>query len=175
MTADSTGPGGTPPAEPPAEPPARDLTALNAYVAQYYGRYTDAALIDHLMSVGNQRADIEAALRTAAAADRVGPVNARAKTIVRLLYLVTYGLLVFGMLTSSRGFDYGAGLIGTIVLTIVLGIAFLIARGWLGWRGSRDRASAPGLISLLAIPLVLLVLVAGSCLATGMPLPTTYY
>jgi hypothetical protein len=168
MTTDSPTPGGTPP---DAAAP-RDLTALNAYVTQYYGKYTDAALIDHLMGVGHQRADIEAAIRSAAAADRVGPVNARAKMIVRLGYLITYALLVAGMLFSSRAFDYGAGVIGTIVLTVVLGVAFLISAGWLGWRGSRDRGTAPGMLAMLAIPLVLLVLVAGACLATGLPLPT---
>ncbi len=170
MTVDSPGPGGTPPAG-GASP---DLTALNGYVAQYYGRYTDAALTDHLMRVGHQRADIEAALRTAAAADRVGPVNARARMTVRLLYLVTYGLLVAGMLTNSGSGSYGAGAIGSIVLTVVLGLAFLIAVVWLRWRGSRNRAVASGMIAMLSVPLVLLVLVAGTCLATGLPFQRTF-
>ena len=168
MTAESP----TPAAPPPDGAAARDVTALNAYVAQYYGKYTDAALTDHLLKIGHQRADIDAALRAAAAADQVGPVNARARMIVRLLYLVTYGVLVAGMLFASRAFDYGAGIIGTIVLTVVLGIAFLISVVWLRWRGSRDRGMRPDLITMLAIPVVLLILVAGACLATGMPFPT---
>ena len=165
MTVDSPGPAGIP----PDGAATRDTTTLNAYVTQNYGRYTDAALTDHLLQVGHQRADIEAALRAAAAADVVGPVNARARRTVRLLYLITYGLLVAGMLTNPRSGLYGASFIGAIVLTVVLGLAFLIAAAWLRWRGSRDRAVPSGMIAMLAIPLVLLVLVAGACLATGLP------
>jgi hypothetical protein len=165
MTIDSPGPAATP----PEGAATRDLTALNAYVTQNYGRYTDAALTDHLLRIGHQRADIEAALRAAAAADVVGPVNARARRTVRLLYLITYGLLVAGMLTNTTSGAYGAGPIGSIVLTVVLGLAFLIAAAWLRWRGSRDRPVASGMAAMLAIPLVLLVLVAGACLATGLP------
>jgi len=141
-------------------------------VAQYYGRYTDTALTDHLMKVGHDRADIEAALRAAAAADLVGPVNARARLTVRLLYLITYGLLVAGMLINQRSGSYGAGYLGTAVLTLVLGLAFLLARVWLRRRGNRDRPVPAGMLAMLSVPLVLLVLVAGACLATGLPVPS---
>lgn len=144
---------------------------LQAYVHANAGKFTDAAITAELLRAGYDRADITAALSGAAAADVSAPVRSRARRIVILAYLLTYGLLVAGMLTNSGSGSYGAGIIGTIVLTVVLGLAFLIAAVWLRRQGSRERPVAPDLTAMIAIPLILLVIVAGACLATGLPIP----
>jgi hypothetical protein len=145
---------------------------MGAYINANYGVFTYDVLRAAVLESGNDRAAIDAALAQAAARG-AGPVRARARLIVRLAYAITYGLLVAGMLMSTGTNSYGAGPFGMIILTMVLGAAFLTSVVWLRPRRRRAVAAPDNLGFLLSLPLVLLVLVAGTCLATGLPLPPT--
>ena len=61
-----------------------------------------------------------------------------------------------------------------MVLAAGLGLALLVSLGWLRWQGSKVEQSTAGVALLLSVPVVLLVVVAGSCLATGLPIPRPY-
>ena len=115
-----------------------------------------------------EEARARARARTAAA-----PARQRARRWVLLAYLITFALLTAGMLASENSRQYGAAYIGTVVLAVTLGVALLLSLWWLRWRGSRDPSGA-GVAGLLSLPVLLLVGVAGSCLATGLPIPRPY-
>lgn len=140
--------------------------ALQQYMIANRGRYTDEALMAAALAVGYSEADARAALELAIDDQAARPVRSRARRVVTVLYLASYGLLVAGMLTG-RG-SYGEGWIGTGILTVTLGIAYLIARLWLGRR--LRAASVDGALPvLLSVPVILWFVVSGLCVATGLP------
>jgi hypothetical protein len=100
--------------------------------------------------------------------EAAAPVRQRARRIVLVAYLVTYAVLVAGMLLNPATF--GGNIVGIMILTPVLGVALLIALVLVG--RARARAGAElAIAGVLAIPIILLVVVAGICVASGLPIP----
>lgn len=131
---------------------------LQAYVARYGGKFTDAAITTELLRAGYAAEDIRAALTEVS-----GGITARTSRATRTIlaaYAVTFALLTIGMLSNSA-----SG--GVIVLGVSLGFALLLSLLW----ARKRRAATATLGALLAIPVVLLIIVAGLCLATGLPVP----
>jgi predicted permease len=152
--------------------PDRSQGALIAYLEANRGKFTDEALTEALMKEGYSKEAVVAGFAAIAAADASKPVRARARNLVLAAYGITYAVLVLGMLTTSA--NYGAGGIGTAVLTLTLGLALAISL----WVVRRSKGKVDGgamvMAGMLAVPVILLVIVAGLCVATGLPFhPTT--
>jgi uncharacterized membrane protein (UPF0136 family) len=149
--------GGSRPAAP--EPSSSDAAALDRYVEANRDRYTRDALEAALLAAGHSHEEVQAALRRAEARIDVAPTMRRARRVILIAYGLTYLVLAVGII-GYYGSD-SAGIIETLILTISLGTSFAIALWWL--RRRRQRA---GLVGLVALPLVLLVAVAGTCMFT---------
>jgi hypothetical protein len=157
----------TTPSIPPTEGSNRNLPGLNAYLSQYHGKFTDEVLTATLLKEGYARADIEAGLGQLSGADVSAPVRARARRSVQWAYGITYAVLVVGMFANQPG----TVLIGAVVLGISLGLAFALSTWWLGWRGRKVVNLTTATAVLVSVPVILLVIVAGTCVATGLPVP----
>jgi hypothetical protein len=170
--------GQTPPPSPADAPPAATTTsradqvaALAAYLAANHGRFTDEALDKAALDAGYPK-DVLAEARAARAADPAVAIRQRARRWVLAAYGITFLLLVFGMFTNPAARTYGGSLIGAIVLALTLGLALAIALFVV--RRCRPNLADTGamvMTGILAIPIILLVIVAGLCVATGLPIP----
>jgi len=156
------------------QPPPRSTEGLLAYLRENRGRFTDEALERSALDAGHTPAEFAAAKARLDSETAAAPVRARARTILVAAYLGTFLVLVAGMFLNPSARAYGGSVIGSVILAVTLGVAWLITIVWLRSQ-SRPSPSGAGLTVLLSLPIVLLVLVAGSCLATGMPIPTTSY
>jgi hypothetical protein len=162
-----------PRAEPEAQPDAPGQSGapgaggLRAYLAANRGRFTDESLIDAAVKSGWSEAAVKSELAELADRQVTAPIRARARRIVIALYLIGYLVLVAGML--SNGGNYGAGPIGTVVLTVALGIAFAIGSLWVGRKRIRAERLEGSLPVLIALPAILWLVVTGLCVATGLP------
>ena len=90
-------------------------------------------------------------------------------------YGITFVVLMVGMFANPAARSYGGSVIGAIVLALALGLAlaialFVVRRS----RPSPDATGAMVMTGILAIPVILLVVVAGLCVATGLPIPRPY-
>jgi hypothetical protein len=150
---------------------AERVSTVARYLETNRDRFTEDALLKAARDRGYPDDVLEEARARARASATAAPVAKRARRWVLIAYLVTFALLTVGMLASESSRTYGAAYIGTVVLAGTLGIALLVSLGWLRWQGRKIGQSAAGAAVLLSIPLVLLVVVAGSCLATGLPIP----
>ena len=139
---------------------------LRDWLAANRGSFTDEALVSAAMEAGHQEADVRAALGHLIDDETAVPVRARARRIVTGLYLIGYLVMVAGMLKGPT--SYGTGPIGSVVLTFTLGLAYLLARAWLG-RHVRASDTSSALPVLLSIPVILWFIVSGLCVATGLP------
>jgi hypothetical protein len=149
-----------------SEPDDR-VRKLTAYFADNQASLTHEALAKEARGKGYSEAEIAAASQAAEA--RRAPdaaARARARRVVLVLYLVTYVVLSAGMLMSSR--FYGAGWIGVVILTALLGIALAVSLAWIR-RSRLDPAREGPVAALVALPLVLLGAVAGLCVFTAGP------
>jgi cation transport ATPase len=174
----------TEPTVPPASPEPRIATPTGGHaervstVARYLetnrDRFTEDALVRAARDAGYPEDVLDAAKARARASAAAAPVRQRARRWILIAYLATFAVLTAGMLLSEYSRQYGASYIGTVVLAAALGLAFLLSLGWLRWRGSKVEQSTAGVALLLSVPVVLLVVVAGSCLATGLPIPRPY-
>jgi hypothetical protein len=163
----------------PAEPPpstttssrADQVSALAAYLAANHGRFTDEALDQAALDAGYPK-DVLAEARAARGADPAVAIRQRARRWVLAAYGITFLLLLVGMFANPAAGRYGGSVIGAIVLTLTLGLALAIAL--FAVRRSRPSTAGTGamvMTGILAIPVILLVVVAGLCVATGLPIP----
>jgi hypothetical protein len=150
---------------------AERVSTVARYLETNRDRFTEDALIKAARDRGYPDDVLEEARARARAGGTAAPVRQRARRWVLIAYHVTFALLTVGMLASEYSRSYGAAYIGSVVLAGTLGIALLVSLGWLRWQGGKVGQSAAGAAVLLSIPVVLLVVVAGSCLATGLPIP----
>jgi hypothetical protein len=168
----------TPPPAPSDVPPsatsgsrADQVSALAAYLAANQGRFTDAALEQAALDAGYPK-DVLAEARAARAADPAVAIRQRARRWVLAAYGITFVLLLLGMFANPAARAYGGSVIGAIVLALTLGLALAIALFVV--RRSRPNIAETGamvMTGILAIPVILLVVVAGLCVATGLPIP----
>jgi hypothetical protein len=163
-------------APPPAASTSRteQVAALAAYLAANHGRFTDEALEKAALDRGYS-SDVLAEARAARPADPGDAIRRRARRWVLAAYGITFVLLLIGMFANPAARTYGGNVIGAIVLALALGLALAIALFVV--RRSRPGSAETGamvMTGILAIPVILLVVVAGLCVATGLPIPRSY-
>lgn len=153
---------------------ADQVAALAAYLAANHGRFTDEALETAALDAGYPK-DVLTEARAARAADPAFAIRQRARRWVLAAYGIVFLLLLLGMFINPAARTYGGSVIGAIVLALTLGLALAIALFVV--RRSRPNTAETGamvMTGILAIPIVLLVVVAGLCVATGLPIPRSY-
>jgi hypothetical protein len=146
--------------------PTDRVRKLTEYFADNQASMTHEALGREAKGKGYSDAEIEAA--SAAAEARRAPnaaARGRARRAILGLYLVTYLVLSAGMLISNQ--FYGVGIIGVGILTVALGIALAVSLAWIRRRHIDAREGA--MAALVALPLILLVAIAGLCVYTTGP------
>jgi hypothetical protein len=143
-----------------APAPSEALPAVAEYVERNIDRYTRDALLAAALAAGYTEADVKRAIDSTAARRRPEPDVRRVRSIVIGAYLVTYLILAAGLLTSPTTTIGSFGGLAVVILTILLGLALLMSLGWL----AMDWVSS--FVGLISVPLVLLVLVGGACVAT---------
>lgn len=137
---------------------------LEAYLAANRSKFTDDALRDAAVASGWEASTVDAALDRVREAERSAPTKARARRIVRLLYVGGFLALSIGMILNVAA----AAAIGIPILGATLGTAYFFGSVWM--RSRRVRGETPGtLIVLLIVPVTLWVALTGLCLATGLP------
>ncbi len=162
---------------PEAAPPAWDLLSdssdpraevLAAWIADQRGAHTMAALERSALESGYTEADFDKAVGLAGKAERerevVKPLRRQASLIVLLGYALVWIFFAFQYLLIPAPDAYvgGSGLqtILTIALLVTIGISLI----WIAVvKPDPDRAGR-ALTIFLAVPLVLLIGVAGLCL-----------
>ncbi len=147
----------------PVAPPGHDPSRLDAWFVRNLDQFTPEALTAAAAGAGYTAERIAKALARAEANRDAGPVASRARRIVLASYGLVYLILLAGLLGYPHG--YGLGQIGAIVLTVVLGLALALALWWLR-RPSRTATIG----TLLAVPIILLLVLGGACVyTTGSP------
>ena len=158
---------------PEQAPPAWDLLsdskdpraeALAAWIADQQGAHTMAALERSALESGYTKADFDEAVRLAGNSEQerqvIKPLRQQARLIVLISYAVIWLLFATQYLTGP---DVGGPTLQTI-LTISLLVTIGISLIWIAAvRPDPDRAGR-ALTIFLAVPLVLLIGVAGLCL-----------
>ena len=157
----------------PGPEPASRRHILIGYLWSNRDRYTEASLSRAASDAGFTAEEITEAAAEVARRRRdelaVRPVKARARRAVLAIYGITF--LVFAVLflrpNPSDTFMSNAGPLALVILAFVMLVALAIGLAVIaGQRPPHDRAEAAfGL--MLAVPVVLLVIVSGSCLATS--------
>jgi len=156
-----TGPSNDKPAGPAwAGTPADRVDALSRYMASHAERFTAEALRQAALEAGYTPEEIAAASDRVDRAAAVRPIRARARWIVLGAYALVW--VLFAMVYLARDFAYGPVYQGvlTISLLITLGISLL----WLRWRRPDPSTVGRATAVFLALPVMLLVGVAGLCL-----------
>lgn len=161
----------------PGREPAGRRNILIGYLWSNRDRYTEAALAKAAGDAGFTAEEIADAADEVARRRRdeiaARPVKARARRTVLAIYAVTF--LVFAVLflrptggeaTYSRAFaPVAVGVLGFVMLVaLLIGLAVIGAQ-----RPSADRAEGAFGV-MLAVPVVLLIVVAGLCVATTGPM-----
>jgi predicted small integral membrane protein len=168
-------------AAPPLEDRATKPRARRAYhlglVTRYLetnrGQFTEEALVEAARAQGYPEDVVEEARLRARANEASAPIRKRARRWVQAAYLATFAVLTTGMLVSEYAQRSSSSYIGTAVLTVTLGLALVASLAWLR-RGGKVGDGPGGIVVLLSVPIVLLVTVAGLCVASGLPIPRPY-
>lgn len=160
--------------DPPAPAPAPPTAAVDsrAMLVQYFlrneGRYTPEALRGAASAAGYSAEDIAAAwsqsqigLEGRASSGRFANP---ARLIVLALYLATFVLLVAFSTMSER--TYG---VGPPILAVALLVTGAISLARVGQTRLVSKDPLLALAGMLAVPFVLLVIVAGLCVLTTSP------
>jgi hypothetical protein len=159
--------------EGPVAPPDGNtrIESLAAYFRAHGETFTPDALAQAARDGGYTESEIEAALAQAGRiATTAGPEHrARARWLVVAIYAATFLTFAALFLRPSSYNTYGAGTLALVILAVTLSLTLLVALWTIG--RARPRATtANGVIAgLLVSPLILLVVVAGSCIATTAP------
>lgn len=147
------------------------VASLSEYFVAGAERYTPEALRHAAGESGFSPDEIDEAYGRAAARQRdeqmAGPIRRRARWTV----LAAYGLVYAAFFWAFLGYDdrYGVATFSLIVLTVVLGVALLISIRWVRGRRPSAEQLQSAMLTMLSLPLVLLVSVAGLCIATTRP------
>ena len=155
---------------PPPRPPLGTwddrvrLSFLTDWVARQRGSFTDAALERTALTTGYSHEEFVAAIRLADARlaenAAIKPIRSRARIFILAAYAVVWGLFAIPYLFGSSTYGPGLQAILTISLGIGLGLSLLVIHFAHPDPERRTRAMA----LFLAVPVVLLLGVAGSCL-----------
>lgn len=171
MNDDSSTEHGELPQVPPSSP--HGTKGLERYLDTNRGRFTDEALSAAAIAAGWDQSAIEAAFEASRGRTASAPIRARARRITQFLYLAGYVVLVAAMILNPAARAYGGAVIGTVVLTVAMLIAFALGRLWYNRKGVSRAMTGTDLSVLLLVPVILWLVVAGICVATGLPVPRT--
>lgn len=147
------------------------VASLSEYFLAGADRYTPEALRQAAAGSGFSPEEIDAAYSRAIDRQRdeevAGPIRNRARRTV----LVAYGLVYAGFAVAFLTFASrrGAGVIALVILTIVLLVALSISLSWVRRQRPSVHEAEGALVTMLAVPFVLLVAVAGLCVAGTTP------
>ena len=144
------------------------VASLSEYFLAGAERYTPEALRQAASEAGYGSAEIEEAYGLATKRQRdeevFGPIRTRAYRIV----LAAYGLLLVAfavpLLTVPSAFNWSHAAL--LILAIMLGISLLISRTWIRSRHRSADEVEGALLTLLAVPIVLLIAIGGLCAAS---------
>jgi hypothetical protein len=177
----------TDPSTPAGAPPPRrgdsgfDASFRPQILHQYFwsnrDRFTEAALAAAAQSSGYTPDEIATAIASVAKrrADEAAakPVKARARQYVLTAYGMTFLVFAIALLRPTAP-DYayfqGFGPVALGILGFTMVIALLLGLAWVGGRHPSAERAEGALGVMLAVPFVLLVVVAGLCVATTGPL-----
>lgn len=139
---------------------------LEAYLEAHRATFTDEALTGAATAAGWDATVVETALGKVQGREAVAPLRARARRIVRYLYLGGFVLLSAGM-----AINYGSGGIGLIVLFFALLVAYGLGSMWFNGKGVSRAMTNGDMFVLLSVPVIFWLVVTGLCVATGLPIP----
>jgi hypothetical protein len=159
------------PAEAPVAPPAGEAArrdVLESHFRLHGGRYTRFALEQAARAAGYSNNDIAAAWSRIDMEEGgkapAGRAAAVARSVILVLYVATFAIFVGGSDMSQR--TYGVGVAILAVTLVVTGIISLLV---VGRAKVVSRNPSAAIAGLLALPFVLLFIVAGLCVATTGP------
>jgi hypothetical protein len=152
--------------------PEDRVRILEEHFSRYGQAYTPGALGRVALEAGYTEQEIAAAIAkvqvsSAASAEASAPTRATAQRVILASYGLTY--LVFAIVFLSQPSSYGIGVIALMILTFTLSVALGLSALWARRRRFRDQGSSLKLASILSVPIILLVLVAGTCAVTTFP------
>jgi hypothetical protein len=176
----------TDPSDRPAAPrprPASDINQpfrgqrLEGYLWSNRDKFTEAALAHAAEAAGYGPEEVAAAAQAVARrrADEAAakPVKARARRIVLAGYGITWLIFAFLFLRPDAPdipSYYGTRPVALGILAFVMLIAVGLGLAWVATRRPPAAQAERALAIMLAVPFVLLVLVAGSCIVVSRPL-----
>jgi hypothetical protein len=159
------------PAEAPVAPPAGEAArrdVLESHFRLHGGRYTRFALEQAARAAGYSDNDIAAAWSRIDMEEGgkapAGRAAAVARSVILVLYVATFAIFVGGSDMSQR--TYGVGVAILAVTLVVTGIISLLV---VGRAKVVSRNPSAAIAGLLALPFILLFIVAGLCVATTGP------
>ncbi|MEO5703677.1 MAG: hypothetical protein ABIZ52_00950 [Candidatus Limnocylindrales bacterium] len=144
------------------------LARVVRYFERNHGRFTEEVLAQRAREQGYPSDVIDEARGRLRQLDATQPTRSRARRWILAAYVLTFAVLVIGMVTNEAQRSISG--VGAGVLAMTLGIAYLISRRWLRWRGRKLIDATTGFTMLLSVPVILLVIVAGLCVASGLPI-----
>lgn len=151
--------------------PGDRINALGRYFVEHADRYTPDALRQAASEAGFSPDEIDEAYGRAATRQRDDqasrPIRRRARWIVLAAYGLVYAAFAVAFMTVA--YRSGAGIIAIMILTVVLGVALLVSVVWVNARRPSAEHLQGALWTMLLVPFVLLVGVAGVCLAGTQP------
>jgi len=153
---------------PSVRPKAVDAAA--AWLRERAGGYTHEALAEGLRSAGYSDAEIEEAFARvdAGVVDGGGAVEAlrgRAAAILLLGFIGTWVVMAL-ILAMPSGSAYEFGGLAAMILGAVLAPVLVLSLIGVAMSDRLRRGTEGALVGVLAIPFVLLVIVAGLCVGT---------
>jgi hypothetical protein len=168
-TDESTGP--RPPWDAAAFQPNDRVRVLAQHFHLHSRTHTPEALGRAALGAGYSQVEVAAAIASVearlASAEASAPTRSTAKRAILAAYGLTY--LVFAIVFLTQPFSYGAGVIALVILTVVLGLALGLSALWYRRRRWLDEGAGLKVGAILSLPVVLLVIVAGTCAWTTFP------
>jgi hypothetical protein len=137
------------------------------YIRANRKKFTRQAITDQLVAAGHDRAEVE---RTWAALEAPDPDAVAGEGFWGRFALIVIGinvavLVVIGLLTGALQNAAAGGLIFLVIFAIILGIGALISWGIVAATGPSKLSPTTALVIGIAIPLVVALLLGGSCFA----------
>jgi hypothetical protein len=163
--------GSRPQWDPAAASPGDRQRTLEEHFLRHSRTHTPDALARAALDAGYSQDEVSAAMagaqRSLAAADASAPTRARATRAILAAYGLTY--LVFAIVFLTQPLSFGGGVIALVILTVVLLLALGMSALWARRPRWRERGASLTVTSILSLPIVLLILVAGTCAVTTFP------
>jgi hypothetical protein len=137
------------------------VSGAASWLRAYGATYTREVLDEHLRQAGYRDVEIEAAwVQFTAPAGR--DLRPRAAGYLLVGFVATWGLLAFLLVRDDHGYGALAAMILAGVLLPILGLSLV----GVGMSDRLRRGVEGALAAILTLPFVLLVIVAGLCVAT---------